>query len=463
MKTLTVRLPYRWVALGIAALGIFATTADASIVAISLPELTVALDTRPATVIWVIAAYLLTSVGLVLGMGRLSDALGSKRLFNLGFLVFTLGLIMSASAQTVFQLIAFRVVTATGGAMLLSSTVALATDAFPSQERGRAMGILSAVTSAGLAVGPLVGGVLLDSLGWRSVFYLRIPLGVVGLGLGVLLLREMGRERSALHFDFAGALTIFAGLVSIVLAINQAPSWGLTSPAFLGLLLFGVLMLGLFVRVERGASQPIVDLSVFRNRVYASSIASMFLYFLAVGTAYYLLPFLLIQGLGYSSTIAGFVFALVPFSMGVLSPMTGGVSDRIGTRLLTTVGITVSAVTLVAMSFLGEGVAVGIVVLVLLFHGIGSGLFEAPNISAIMGSASQERLGLASASVAVSRQIGLALGIAVGSAIFVARREVFEVSHSSAGAVVQGFQDAVLFMAAAAGIGILVAALRGKA
>ena len=457
------RLPYKWVALGVAAVATFATTADASIVAISLPELTLSLNSEPSTAIWVILAYLLTSVGLVLGTGRLTDALGSKRLFNGGFLVFTVGLALSAVAQTIIQLVLFRVVAAAGAAMLMSSSVTLVVEAFPTQERGRVMGILTAVTSAGLAIGPLLGGVLLDSLGWRSIFYVRLPLGLLGLALGLLFLRETRRDGAAVRFDYAGAVTVFVGLVSLALATNQATAWGLTSAAFLGLLLFGAAMLGLFVYVERRAVQPIFDLSMFRNRVYSSGIASMVLYFMAVSTAFFLLPFFLIDGQGHSSTTAGLLFALLPFSMGVLSPLSGLLSDRVGTRLPTMLGVAVSAVTLVAMSTLTVDTGTGLVVLVLVFHGFGSGLFEAPNISAIMGSASPERLGLAAASVATSRQIGLILGVVLGGAIFAARRDVYAPTHPASVAVVQGFQDAVLVMAAVAVLGVLVAALRGKA
>ncbi len=456
------RLPYKWVALIIASIAAFSSTADASMVVISLPALGDALDASTSTVIWVVAAYLLTSVGLVLGMGRLNDALGSRRVINLGFLVFTIGLALSAFAQTVIYLVLFRVVAAVGGAMLLSSYVAIAVDAFPAKERGRAMGILSAVTAGGLAMGPLIGGVLLDSLGWRSTFYLRVPLSAVGLALGLLFVQDTRPSIGPIRFDYAGAITVFVGLVAMAFATNQATAWGLTSAPFLSLILFGAFMLVLFVRVERRAAQPIIDLSQFRDRVYASGSLSMLLYFVGVGTAYFLLPFFLIQGKGYSSTVAGLLFALLPFSMGVLSPLAGLLSDRVGSRWPTALGVSVSAVTLVAMAALGENTGIWIVALVLVLHGFGSGLFEAPNISAIMGSVASDRLGLASASIAISRQIGLILAIVLGGAIYAARRDAYGSTLAAPGAVIEGFQDAVLVMASAAALGAIVAAFRGR-
>lgn len=456
------RSRYKWVTLGAVSVGTFMMTIDATIVAISLPELAVALHADASTVLWVTGAYLLTSIGLLLAMGRLSDRLGRKRLFTVGLLLFTVALGLSAAAQDIAQLISFRVLTAVGGAMVVSTSVALITHAFPSEERGRAMGIQSLVVSAGLAAGPLVGGALIDLLGWRSVFYLRVPVGAAGVAAGWLFLRETVEQKKGEPFDLWGALAIFAALVTLVLALGQGPRLGLTSAAFLALVCSGLLMLLLFVVLERRAPEPVFDLAMFGNRLYSSAMASMLLYFAAVSAAYFLVPFFLIQGRGHSATIGGLLLALIPLSMLAVSPLAGMVSDRVGSRWPTTLGLMVSAGSLFAIATLNGSTPLAIVVIALMANGVGSGMFEAPNNSAIMGTASQERLGVTAASLAVSRQVGLSVGIALGGAIFSSRQAHYQLTHSSAGALVQGFHDAVLVMAALALAGIVVTAMRGR-
>ncbi|MEE9286015.1 MAG: MFS transporter, partial [Dehalococcoidia bacterium] len=441
------RPEYKWLVLGVVSLGSFMTTLDASTVAVSLPKLQVAFDVSPSTALWVVTSYLLTSMGLLLVVGRLSDALGRRLWYTGGVFVFTLGLGLASSATTIAQIVPFRVLTAVGAAMLLSSGVALITACFGDHERGKAMGFLGLMVSAGLAVGPLTGGPILDALGWRATFYLRVPIGAVGVILAWTLLQEGRALEGRFRFDALGALTIVAGLVSVVLAMSQASAWGLTSPAFLSLVIFGGLMLAVFAATELRVPQPLFDLHMFRSRVYSSSVGSMILYFAAVASAYYLLPFYLIQGREYSSTVAGLVFAIYPITMMLVSPLAGMATDRLGSRLPVAAGLVVIVVSLVLIGGLGERTALAFVAIAMVVIGLGSGIVEPSNNSALMGAASRERLSVAAASLAISRQMGLVLGIALGSAIFASRQRTYELTHSSEGALVQGFQDAVLFTA----------------
>ncbi len=456
------RLEYKWRVLAVVSLANFTSTLDASVVSLSLPELRSALDISAGDSLWVVTAYLLTSVGLLLAVGRLSDAFGHKRWFIAGLVLFNLGLGLTAAGQDLAQVIIFRVLSAIGGAMLLSSGVALVTSAFPGSERGRAMGLLGIMVSAGLAVGPLTVGPVLDHLGWRAAFYLRVPAGVASIALAWPLLRESRAEGGRFRFDALGAFAIFASLVSLVLTAGRAASWGLTSARFLGLVALGVAMLALFVRAERRAAQPLFDLALFRSRVYASATASMLLYFLAVAGPYYLFPFYLIQGRGYSSTASGLLFALYPVTMMLLSPVAGLATDRFGSRLPAVAGLLITVASLVAIARLGEGTPVAMVAMALVLTGVGAGLAEPANNSAVMGAALRGRLSVASASLAVSRQMGLALGIAVASALFVSRQGAYEATHSAEGALVQAFQDSVLAMVVVAAAATVIAALRGR-
>jgi EmrB/QacA subfamily drug resistance transporter len=445
-RTLTpTRLPYGWLVLIVIVLSNYFTVLDAGLMAAVLPDLQKALDTSASLVLWVIAAYLLTSVALVLIVGRFADAQGRKRWFVAGILIFTLGTGLGATAQNVGQLIGFRVLAATGGAMILTSGVALLTSAVPAHQLGRAMGALGFGVSAGMASGPLLGGSIFDLLGWRAIFYLRVPLGLFIAVIGIVWLRESQIVRDRQPFDLLGAVTLVPALVAVFFAMSQGLSWGLASARFLSLLLFGFAMLAVFIFLERRAAQPIFDLALLRNRIFSSSLAVNFCYFASIGTAFYLIPFYLIQGREYSSSLSGLLLSIMSFSMMLVAPFAGFMSDRLGSRLPTTLGLMAVAGGLFVVSRLTETTPMALVALTLVLLGVGEGLFEPPNQQDIMGNAPAHRLSQASASLATSRQVGLFMGIAVGGGIFVNR-----VAHygdaSSTVAAVSGVQDSVLIM-----------------
>ena len=439
------RLPYGWLVLIVVVLSNYFTTLDASLMAATLPDLQEALDTSASLVLWVVAAYLLTSVALMLIVGRFADAQGRKRWFVAGVFIFTLGTGLGATAQNVGQLIGFRVLAAFGGAMLLTSGVALLTSAVPAHQLGRAMGALGLGVSAGLASGPLIGGSIFDTLGWRAIFYLRVPLGLAIVVMGMAWLREsqIGRDRQ--RFDLRGAVTLMAALVAVFLALNRGLTWGLTSAPFLALLLFGFAMLAIFVPMERRAAQPIFDLALLRNRTFTSALAVNFFYFAGLATAYYLMPFYLIQGREYSSSLSGLLLSFLSIAMMVVAPFSGFMSDRLGSRLPSTLGLVVVAGGLFVVTRLTETTPMVLVALTLVLLGVGSGLFEPPNQRDIMGNAPADRLSQASASLATSRQVGLFMGIAVGGGIFVNRLAHYADAPATV-AVVSGVQDSVLIM-----------------
>ena len=456
------RVPYKYVVLAIASAGSFITTVDASMVALSIPELQVALDVSTTTALWTQTTYLLTSLSLILVVGRLSDLMGRKGWFVAGVCVMTAGLGISAVSQNIAHLMLSRVVTAAGAAMLLSSGVALLTAAFPGSERGRAMGVMGFMISAGLAVGPLTAGPLLDAFGWRSAFYVRVPLGIAEAGAAWALLRGGRTQSRGLDIDVAGVLTVVAGLLAVVVSLSQATTWGWTSPAFVGLLAFGVSMLALFVVVEARTANPLFDVSMFRHRTFSSAVGSNCIYFIAAGAALFLIPFYLSQGHGESATLSGLLFALYPAAMMVASPVGGVLTDRLGSRWPATLGIVIWVGTLVFFSILGETTALSVVALALIAGGVGSGLTEPANNSAVMGSSSADRLGTASAALGMSRQFGLAIGISVGGALFASRRASHEGELSESAALVAAFQDVMLVMGAVAVAALVVAALRRR-
>jgi EmrB/QacA subfamily drug resistance transporter len=439
------RLPYAWLVLIVIVASNYFATLDASLMAATLPDLQEALDTSPSLILWVVAAYLLTSVALMLVVGRFSDMQGRKLWFVAGVFIFTLGTGLGATAQNVGQLIGFRVLAAVGGAMLLTAGIALLTSAFPPHQLGRAMGALGLGVSAGLASGPLIGGAIFDTLGWRAIFYLRVPLGVAIVILGIVWLRESQVVQDRQRFDVKGALVLMTALVSVFLALNRGLSWGLTSLPFLALLLFGFAMLAVFVPIERRAAHPLFDLTLLWNRMFTTPLVVNFFYFGGVSTAYYLMPFYLIQGREYSASLAGGLLSLFPILMMVVAPVAGFITDRLGSGLPLRLGLVVIVGGLFIVTRLTETTPIALVALTFVLLGAGSGLFEPPNQRDTMGNAPADRLSQASASMAISRQVGLYTGIAVGGGIFVNRLEHYSGASSTEG-VVSAVQDSVFIM-----------------
>ena len=464
-------IPYKWLVLLTVAIGTFMGTLDASIVNISFPRLTQVFETEPSVVMWVSVAYLLVSVGLMLTLGRIGDTFGRKRVYILGFTVFTLGLVLCSLSQSIVQLILARVVQAIGSAMTVALSTAIVTAAFPNEERGKALGILGGVVSSGLLSGPVLGGLILDALDWRAIFYIRVPVGIIGVIMAFILLKEQRDAETGLKFDLGGAATLFGGLSCLLLFFSFGGRLGFTSPLAIILVASAVALLASFIVFERRASQPIVDLNLFRNRIFAAGNISLVIMFVAISANTFLMPFFLIDGLGHSASRTGLIFATISFTALIVGPVSGWLSDKVGSRILCTVGIALICSALFLLSRLSIESSEVDVIIRLVIQGIGSGMFSSPNNSSIMGSVPREKLSTGSAMIGTVRQIGMSCGIAIAGTIFTSRQAFhaarFSLENLSQATVqklslVGGFQDTVLFAAIACSIGIFTSLARGK-
>lgn len=272
----------KWVTFLIVAVGVFMSTLDASIVNISLPSIAryfgVALG---GAVEWVIIAYLVVIAAILLTIGRLSDLLGRKPIWAAGLAIFTAGSALCGAAPSLPLLIAFRVVQGLGAALLFAVSPAIITRAFPANERGRALGANAVVVALGTSAGPTIGGLLTQRFTWRWIFYVNVPLGVVGFVLTLLLLKEK-RERAEARFDPLGAILLAVGFTALTLGLSFGQEWGWTSPALIGSLLLAGVALGGLISVERRVDSPIINLALLENRVFVSANISLILNFLAL-------------------------------------------------------------------------------------------------------------------------------------------------------------------------------------
>jgi EmrB/QacA subfamily drug resistance transporter len=416
------RVEYKWIALSVTTIGAMMASIDSTIVVLALPQMMEKLHADLVHMIWVIMAYILVSTVLLLTFGRIADMVGRVRLYNAGFAVFTVGSALCGLSQNARQLILARLVQGAGAALMMVNSPAIITEVFPPHERGRALGINGITWALGGIAGPLLGGLILSVADWRWVFYINVPIGILGTSWGYLALKEMTARRRGERFDLVGALTFSLGLMALLFALTMGIQFSWVSLPILSLFVLFAVMLAIFLAWERRAPSPALDLTLFRNRVYNFSVLAAMLQSLAVFAMNFLIVFYLQAVRGYDPLTAALL--LIPFSIvsAVVGPLSGLLADHVGARGPATAGLLLQAAALVWFIFtLTPTTPYGQVVIGLVLVGFGGGMFWSPNTSAAMNGAPRDRLGIASAALATLRQTGmvtsfaLALAVAAGS------------------------------------------------
>jgi len=407
----------KWYVLSAVGMGVFLATIDGSIVNVSLPTMERSFHTDFALVQWVVLAYLLTVTTLMLGIGRLADIYGKKSIYTTGFIVFTIGSVLCGLSPTIYFLIGFRVVQAVGAAMIMALGMAIVTEAFPRSERGRALGMVGTIVSVGIMVGPTLGGLIIQNLSWHWIFFVNVPIGIIGTFMVtrfVPAFKPPGGQR----FDYWGAIALCVSLLSLLVALTLGQRNGFGDSNVLILIGLFMILLVTFIFIELRTEQPMIDLRIFRNSLFSVSLTSGFNVFICLSGSLILMPFYIQNVLGYDVQQTGLLMATVPVALGVVAPISGALSDRFGSRLMTVVGLVVLSIGFLGVSSLNAETTTLGYVLSFLPVGIGMGIFQSPNNSAIMGAAPRDRLGIASGMLAVTRTLGQTTGIAVLGALW---------------------------------------------
>lgn len=449
-----------WVMLAVA-MGVFLGTIDGSIVNVALPTFVADLRTTFPVVQWVVLAYLLTLATLVLGIGRLGDIVGKKPIYTAGFAVFTLGSVLCGLSPTVGWLIASRVLQAIGAAMIFALGFALVTEAFPPGERGRALGIQGALVSVGIVVGPTIGGLLIDTLGWRWIFFVNLPIGIIGTVTAIRYVPNVpphGGER----FDFLGAGVFLVTLLSFLLGLTFGQTRGFAHALPLGLLAAAAVGLPLFVAIERSAEHPMLDLTLFRNRLVSANLLAGWASFAAIGGVFLLLPFYLTNVLGHPPLETGLLLASAPLALGISAPAAGSISDRIGPWPVILVGLAVLLASYLLMTTLGPSTSSVGYLATMAPVGLGMGIFQSPNNSAIMGAVPPRRLGVTSGLLTITRITGQLSGISILGAVWAARVATHaglrgEPSAAPPAAQVAGLRETTVVAAVLIGVSLAIA------
>jgi EmrB/QacA subfamily drug resistance transporter len=462
---------YRWLVVGTVCLGAFLGQLDASIAGLVLPTLEEAFNAPVASVEWVAIAYLLTLAALVVPLGRLADLLGRKMLYTWGFLVFIAGSALCGFAPSLGWLIACRVMQAFGAAMLQANSVAIITAAVPRRALGRAIGVQGAAQAVGLSVGPSVGGLLIDALGWQWVFFIAVPFGLIGALLGWFVLPCTSRAAIAEaaaepeRFDWVGAALLGPVVALVLLGLTFGNTWGWASPTLALTLSLGVVCLLTFWIAEKRSVSPLIDPALLRVRSFSLGLVAGLLSYAVLFGSLFVMPFYLERILDQSAAQTGLLLTPVPIALGILAPIAGTLTDRIGPLWPTVLGMLGAAIALTGLALV-PSITLPVTLGLLALLGIGLGLFTPPNNAAVMGSAPANRLGLAGGILNMARSMGTSLGVAATGAILAIRlsarlgTQSVRTLDAPASALLPAFHETLLFLAGLAIVAGLLSTVR---
>ena len=407
----------KWLILLAVGVASIMSSLDSSVVNIVLPVIKLDFATDVATIEWVVVIYLLAVSSLLLTFGRLGDMRGHKSVFVFGFGLFILGSMLCGWAPTAVWLVVFRALQAIGGAILLSNATPILTRNFPARQRGQVLGLQGTMIYLGLTIGPSLGGWLTQQFNWRTVFYINVPIGLIGFLASIFFIPADTPSENKEKFDLAGGLVFMAGLAALMLGLNQGSAWGWLSLPTLGLLVGAAALLVLFVVLENRTTNPMLDLSLFKQRIFTAGISTAVLNYICLYTVIFLMPFYLLQARGMNTMTAGALLTAQPLIMAVAAPVFGTLSDRIGSRLLAMIGMLIMSGGLFMLSRLGPDTPMAYIAAGLAVTGLGTGIFVSPNTSAVMGSAPRHRQGIAAGVLATGRNVGMVLGVGLAGAI----------------------------------------------
>jgi EmrB/QacA subfamily drug resistance transporter len=438
-------------------MGLFLLMLDSTVVALALPTIERDLHASADNVQWVLNGYLLVLSVLVVTAGRLGDIYGRRLVFLIGMVVFAAGSVLAAVASDDAVLVAARAVQGAGGAAMLSLSLAIVSHAFPVERQAQALGIWAAVSALALAIGPLVGGALID-IDWRLIFWINLPICALGIGITWWAARESRDETSPPKLDLPGLATLTPGLLAFVFALVRADDWGWGSARTIGVLAAGIVLLAAFWAIEHRVESPIVDFSLFRNGPYLGASAAAFTLVGAYWGVIFFQPQYLQIVLDHGPVAAGVLILPVTAPMVFISPFCGGLIKRFGPRALMTFGMACGAVGLALLTRIDASNSYGVLMPGYLLFGISLGLVYAPMSTAAMLAMPRAKAGIAAGVLAMVRVTAGAVSLAVVAAVFQGIQDDQLNQHpgDSAGAFATALADSTWVLVALVAVGAVL-------
>ncbi len=393
-------------------------TFDGSVVSVALPTIAEHFKASVDLAAWVSLSYSLTLVALIMVFGAWTESKGYAFGYKLGYSFFIIGSVMCSLSWSIYALILSRVIQAAGTAMFAAVGIGMVTEVFPEKERGKAIGMIVMMVSAGFILGPPVGGLLLSAFSWHSIFLINIPIGLVGLYMTFVYFKILPPHFSDRKMRWAGALSISTALVTAIFALGLLKEYPVTDIHIWGMALISLLFLVLFARFESKKETALIGFDIFKNRQFTSSIAAMLTAFSSVSGIMLLVPFYLERVKHLEPKQVALYLMIIPITMFIFSPLSGKLSDKIGFRTLSTLGVLILSAGLYVMSRIGIDSSTTLVAAGLAILGSGFGVFSTPNSSALMGSVTKGQRAVTSGILSTSRNMGISFGVAISTALF---------------------------------------------
>jgi len=408
---------------------------------------------------WIPASYLLSTTVFLLPFGRIADIYGRKKIFTYGIFIYTIASLLAANSDSAMMLILLRIPQGIGGAMVFGTGIAILTSVYPVSERGKVLGINVAVVYLGLSLGPFLGGLLTQHFGWRSIFLVNLPLGLVIITLLLWKLKGDWAEAKGERFDLGGSIIYGLAIVVVMYGVSLLPE-----TMGLGAVALGILGLIAFVWWETKAASPVLNMNLFKNnRVFVFSNLAALINYSATFAVAFLLSLYLQYAKGFSPQTAGMVLVSMPAAQAILSPLAGRLSDKIAPQILASAGMALTTIGLIMFTLLEQDTVIGFILASLVVIGIGFAFFSSPNTNAIMSSVVARSYGVASATLATMRQIGMMLSMGIAMLIFAIYIGRVEITPEYYAIFVSSMKVAFITFAILCFCGIFASLARGKA
>lgn len=406
----------KWSILASVILATFMSTLDGSIVNVALPRMAQVLSVTTANIQLVATSYLIVIAGTVLIFGRLGDILGKTKVFTIGLCIFTLGSLLCGLTHSFAFLILARMIQAIGAAGTMANNQGIIAETFPSNERGRALGLNGTAVALGSLVGPGIGGLIVGAFSWEYIFLINVPIGLINIFLCIKLLPK-GQGKACGRFDGLGAALFLAAIVFLFSSMNEGINRGFTDPLIVSGFLLSAVSFLIFFIVEHKRENPMIQLQIFKNTLFSLSIFCGFISFVAIFCNNIILPFYLQYVMEFTPQQSGLMLMIYPLLLSIVAPVSGHLSDRIGSELLTFLGLVLTSAGLFLMASLKVNSTISGMVLFIGIMSVGMGIFQSPNNSLIMSTVSRDKLGVAGSINALVRNLGMVCGIALATTL----------------------------------------------
>lgn len=394
----------------------FMATLDSSIVNVALPTMAKSLNTTMAGIEWVVTSYLITICAVILLFGRLGDIIGKSKVFKIGIGVFTLGSLLCGFSNTLLMLILSRIIQAVGAAAAMATNQGIITETFPSTERGKALGMTGTAVALGTMVGPTLGGFIVSLADWKYIFLINIPIGII-VYIAIIKILNFNKVKENVSFDVKGAILFMISIALLFTSISFGQNLGYTNPIIIGELLIAVLLFFIFIKIEQKIENPMLDTSIFKNKLFSLSIFCGFISFVSIGAINIILPFYYQDVLGLTPSSAGLMMTVSPIILAIIAPISGAFSDKVGSEKISAIGLSILSLGIFSLIIFTEYTPLIIVAILVGLLSLGSGIFQSPNNSLIMSTVPKTKLGIAGSVNGLIRNLGITSGISLSTSI----------------------------------------------